>query len=177
MSYDSTVGKRKKITTMLHRNPVHIYLFFIFLRMNKHLKTGVCTEPGVFFLLRSVPIVCQTTKLCFDKQCIQRAASVSSEEPRFCRIPSNQLPSGFSCRYVISPQTWCSRYHSFNSSLFSSFFSLFFSQFVFYFGLNQQRPGWAITGGGGKLVSPHLLEYQEAKKKCICAFFYVFIQS
>lgn len=42
VSYDSTAGKRKKITTMLHRNPVHIYLFFIFLRMNKHIKTGVC---------------------------------------------------------------------------------------------------------------------------------------
>lgn len=36
--------------------------------MNKHIKTGMCTEPGVFFfLLRSVPIMCETTKLCFDK--------------------------------------------------------------------------------------------------------------
>lgn len=80
MSYDSTAGKRKMITTMLHRNPVHIYLFFIFLRMNKHIKTGMCTEPGVFFFCSDQYPSCVRQQSCASTnsayrellQCLQR---------------------------------------------------------------------------------------------------------
>lgn len=120
MSYDSTAGKRKKITTMLHRNPVHIYLFFIFLRMNKHIKQ-VCAQSQACFFSAQI-----STHHVWDNKAVLRQI-VHTEScfgvfrgTMFLQNPIE--PAAIRLLLQIRGFPLDSRYHSFNSSLFSSFF-------------------------------------------------------
>lgn len=156
MSYDSTAGKRKKITTMLHRNPVHIYLFFIFLRMNKHIKTGMCTEPGMFFFCSDQYPSCVRQQSCASTnsayrellQCLQRN-HVSAESHRT------------SCHQASPADTWFRPRHGAEGTTVS--IPVFFFFFLFFFFvvciLLWLKSTEARRLRGGKLVSPHLLEY------------------